>query len=825
MSSPIHLGHVASTALLLAVLAIPARAANRTWVGMNNDWNSNTGNWNPADEPDSDDTAIFNTSHSVDLVNSSESINGLTMSGGIDLNLNGNDMTVDGLVQLSGASTFLFVPSGSVLTPDAVTINSGATLRMTGGTMTINEESGDGPLDINSGGIVNGNGIISFTDAVSAGTTLLVNNGTINATFAFPVDVDGSGAGTLTIQASDGDARVDLDGDGVASGVVSVARNDTLDVNVPLLDEFNGTINLAAGATLDIEDAWSNSGIINVDTVGLSPGTAGPAATISGGNLTLNSASIAMFDVTDSLRVAGPFNAVTGTIANAGKIIFDDTATIGTAFSFLMGSASQLEINAEVTVNVTDWNWDADGGMDNVITIGPAGRLNVDLANGIENDIWDGVMQINGGILNVDGTGDSWHNERMIELAGGELRGTATLVNDSSSSLKGHGLISVPVDNDALIRAENGTLVVETAANDNDWDGANNDGQLQAFSGDLELRDDAQFLFDGTVSAFSGHEVFVNGFRLNFDAGSELGLFGGRYRATHLIHLGGELFVGAGASTVQTGDRMIFTQNSTTDLTGDLTLDNDLTIVEVGAEFLGGGALVNAPGRTLLLWDGITAAELAVTIVNNGALSIDQPFTIGTPGQAQGVDYEQTASGRWGLDVGGVGLTAFDRFTLTGAAVLDGTLELSLEIGFVPELGNTFNILSAAGGVNGTFAALMQPAAMPAGLLFDINYLGTIVQLEVVSVPTFTADFDHDGDVDGDDLDDWQAAYSLNALADADSDGDSDGRDFLEWQRQFGSGLGPLAASLTVPEPSSLAIAVVSVVFLLRRQDPLRGRL
>lgn len=43
--------------------------------------------WCPADEPDSDDTAIFNTPNSVDL-GSNNSILALTMSGGISLNTN-----------------------------------------------------------------------------------------------------------------------------------------------------------------------------------------------------------------------------------------------------------------------------------------------------------------------------------------------------------------------------------------------------------------------------------------------------------------------------------------------------------------------------------------------------------------------------------------------------------------------------------------------------------------------------------------------------------------------------------------------------------------
>jgi hypothetical protein len=79
-----------------------------------------------------------------------------------------------------------------------------------------------------------------------------------------------------------------------------------------------------------------------------------------------------------------------------------------------------------------------------------------------------------------------------------------------------------------------------------------------------------------------------------------------------------------------------------------------------------------------------------------------------------------------------------------------------------------------------------------------------------VSTP-FTADFDGDGDVDGDDLTDpvdgWETRYG----------NDLDGINFLEWQRQFGNGVGGLAASTTVPEPSSLILAALGLLTLSKR--------
>ncbi|MBN1854503.1 MAG: DNRLRE domain-containing protein, partial [Pirellulales bacterium] len=48
-------------------------------------------------------------------------------------------------------------------------------------------------------------------------------------------------------------------------------------------------------------------------------------------------------------------------------------------------------------------------------------------------------------------------------------------------------------------------------------------------------------------------------------------------------------------------------------------------------------------------------------------------------------------------------------------------------------------------------------------------------------------DFNRDGNVDGQDLAQWDGDFGVNGESDSDGDGDSDGNDFLAWQRNFGS--------------------------------------
>ena len=118
MSASKKLPRLFITLLFCLGMTAVATAADRTWIGGNADWNSSNANWTGSDEPDSDDVAIFNTPNSVNLAIASQTILGLTMSGGISLSTNGNEMTVNGPVELSDASTDLVVGGGgSVLSP------------------------------------------------------------------------------------------------------------------------------------------------------------------------------------------------------------------------------------------------------------------------------------------------------------------------------------------------------------------------------------------------------------------------------------------------------------------------------------------------------------------------------------------------------------------------------------------------------------------------------------------------------------------------------------------------------------------------------------
>ncbi len=220
---------------------------------------------------------------------------------------------------------------------------------------------------------------------------------------------------------------------------------------------------------------------------------------------------------------------------------------------------------------------------------------------------------------------------------------------------------------------------------------------------------------------------------------------------------------------------------------------------------------------SLTLADGGVASAALVEINalsslhGNGTLEGDvTSFGLVSPGSSADSlsivgDFTQAAAAEVLIELASA--SSFDRLLVTGGVTLDGALAVSLIDGFTPQAGQSFDILDWGGALVGGFAALNLPG-LAAGLRWDDAQLYTAGVLAVA--PTFTADFDDDGDVDGADLNQWQGDFGENNLSDADNDGDSDGDDFLAWQRQLGSGAPGVAAVQAVPEPGGLALILLA---------------
>ena len=106
-----------------------------------------------------------------------------------------------------------------------------------------------------------------------------------------------------------------------------------------------------------------------------------------------------------------------------------------------------------------------------------------------------------------------------------------------------------------------------------------------------------------------------------------------------------------------------------------------------------------------------------------------------SPGSSPGTitvdgDYTQESTGTLSMELGGTTPdTEFDQLVVTGAAALDGTLDVSLINEFSPELGDSFTILTY-GSHTGSFETLNMPDLDP-GLAWEVAYGSTAVTLTV----------------------------------------------------------------------------------------------
>lgn len=423
-----------SVLVLGLALSAAGPAAQRTWIGGDGNWTAFDFNWNPTDEPDPDDEAIFNTANVVNLANSFEQILALTLSGGIDLSTNNNDMTITGLVQLAGTGTnFTIGGSGSLVVADDLAINSGATVKLTDGGLTINKLAGNGLLDINAGGTFSGRGTVNLIDSVSAGTILLDNNGTLSAYSDAPSIILPPPIGILSINANDADARVDLDGTN-AVGIVNVFRNQTLDVNVRLSDAFSGDMNLFHNSTLDIANAWSmDLGTLDVDNGFVNALRDIPAdvSFIRGGTFTQTGGTINVVDADGTLQVDAEFVQSGGSLVNNGLVIFNANASIQATADFtLPTSSSGMTVRPGVTVTIHQPNFDADGPgtTTNTTTIDSQGILNLNLGAGGDESL-NGTLNLNGGALFVQTLSNSWTRGGTVNIRPG---GVSSSINGDS---------------------------------------------------------------------------------------------------------------------------------------------------------------------------------------------------------------------------------------------------------------------------------------------------------------------------------------------------------------------------------------------------------
>jgi len=230
------------------------------------------------------------------------------------------------------------------------------------------------------------------------------------------------------------------------------------------------------------------------------------------------------------------------------------------------------------------------------------------------------------------------------------------------------------------------------------------------------------------IALSNGAEIINNG---TFNATATTTMTGGE---TEVFTNNGS-FIKNTAGTTTTMD-IPFTNEGTVDvIAGSLIFQQGMENGEGAVVDLGGGTL--DPGDELILESGdslVGSGTLAADLVNGGTVS---------PGASPGIitvdgDYMQAIDGVLAIQLGGTTPgTGYDQLVVTGAATLQGILNVSLINEFAPQLGDSFFIVDHQTSGTGNFTTVTLPE-LPDGLTFEIDYSDPGMTLTVVQGSTST---------------------------------------------------------------------------------------
>jgi hypothetical protein len=793
---------------------------------------------------------------------------------------------LNGVVRADGVGVIenvLQLAAGSILeTPPG---DSNSELRLAGTTFFQGGRIlGDGSAQQIGNAIVEQNTEISIDtydmDGLAGNTTITVNAGRTLEILSDHIDTTAENDFDGTIQVNSG--TLDIESAWRLDGILNL--NETTATNAVLRGaggvtvDMGGRIN-ATGAA-DVETSVQvNNGMIFVDG----------DATFSGTTTLGTNADVEINNADDSLRLMGQTHLINPSLVGSGRLIFDGivnvaffNTSVGTAETDLDGIAGTTEIviNQGLTFSIAStiiettandgfdgviknrgtfsvlagWRLDGDVEMEQIgatvpslAGLGPfrihtTGMYSTDGASIINPALQvAGAMVINGGVTQVNNTAvfESTANVTVAMGAELELNGATTFEGGSYS---GAGLIQLNATTMINANTTIGTARV-------DLDGAGENAHVVLNNAALVLNVDgvdvSNSLFNSTLDATglsarlevnlnnpaASWRLATNGI-LNLSTpapaatpslmldGSDVSVEG-RINATGRLQLGANVAVHGRLQTVTSSTDVHFASGrlnlvfntAIIDGAGDITIDNGTQVQLQDNSNV--GVDVENSGR---LEVGFLATEVGLDLTEAGNATISGNFG-------------QGGTGTFGVELGGlVQASEFDVLNITGTARLGGELEVELIDGFIPAIGDLFQILTA-GSVIGTFDSLAAfDAANLFGLDVSVMYSATdaIVRIDDVFL---LGDYNENGVVDAADFALWRDTFGqmgMNLAADGDGNDKIDAGDYDVWRAHFGNsidgGAAAGAAGMGVPESPCWLVALQAVVICLGQLRQERGK-
>mgnify|MGYP002783886517 CR=1 FL=1 len=514
---------------------------------------------------------------------------------------------------------------------------------------------------LTSSGIISGRGTLHL-QGTSPGGVSFTNDGTIT----------GNNAGGLTfLQQSPG--RMDLDGISGTGQLNMIAPFGQLTFEGDTLaDDFSGDVFMGSGAllTMNMSDGWTADAN---STFNVSSSIVGAAAQIDGGHFTFGG-SMNIGGSQGALRILADttFAASADVFVGTDDILEVDGATTVLGGDYTVSQGGRIRFDGPTTVRGGTFSTFTDDHTDGSIDFaGPTtwnGTVNFSgAARQLGDATVSGATVINADVFGMDGTGDTvWNINNALTINADAIRSTGTNGFTGEMNIAGgfFGRLTMNLHN-SIAWSMLGTMNL---------------------SGDQTIH----------VTRVAGDRMALNG---------ALHVTSGRVQITADVIASSLASIDVGPTTASPR----FT--GTTSMVGDMT-------------FSGQGTIVNGTAGSMRIHSGADLGGLGLT--NSGSLELGLFGTALAPALVTVDRFENTVTGVWHVDLGGyLAGTQHDRLRVTGSALLDGTLLVSLaDLGagmFAPSVGDVFTILLADGDVSGVF--INDPVTHANGLTYEWTVL------------------------------------------------------------------------------------------------------
>ena len=676
---------IAGLALFAVACSIgSATAATKSWIDPIGSFWSWDENWSPNGAPQpGDDVRIGNSPLAEDVtvyVDEDVNIASLEVTDGMTIFTEGYDFFVNGDVLVSGHNGYqpslILVERGPNLwdfQANEILVSDGGALGIRDGGIVLVHEG----LEIGADSALRGNGVVNL---LVDGTRSMVLDGVINPRKNGMV-INQNSVGTIDLDGDTGAGRLALfTSEGTSSHNLTI--NGTA-----LYDDFGGSIEVAGGGYLqmNIVAGW-------VASVGASIEMSGPVEAgntniteIRGSELTLHG-QLTAFDAADA-RIMAPtiIEANSGVSVESDSLLRFYGASVIHGGTFSITDDSDVHFLGATTVSGGTFHTPSNLSTDGAVRFSGPTTWNGDVTvNGIALQFGDatvsGITVVDADVLDMDGGGNTVWN----------VNHNATINTQSVDS--------------SIVNTFDGTLNV-----------------AGGFVGKLTIN--LTGVFDEWTMAGEMNLAGSNlaAFPLERVAGSPL-------RVTGDVNVQYRVRIAAD-TTFANGSTITFENDS-----NQLQMSGE-TLVSAGAAFAGGGTLANGPSGEMTLADGASLG--GTSLINRGLLQVGN-----SPGTATVEEFESLSDGTWLVEIGGhLPGTQHDRLLAGSGAQLGGLVEVALiDAGnglFLPEIGDTFTILTSPGGVSGSF--LNAPVSSAAGKQFHWSVLynpnDVVLQLVQITVP------------------------------------------------------------------------------------------